>query len=214
LSPVVINLPRTVEYSKTENSEDVDVVRSGKNTVTVTDMDATATTVEYPKNENPETVDLSDTSAVVKKDDMNDNDTPSEDVKSQDSEDVNVDRSASNTDVSSTAIVNVVPMDPERAEKARDAASIGYMEGYKEGHKDGKHGHTYKDTARYYRGPDETTIMPSHKYKPFYEQGYKMGYEDGYNNTTKYGEVTDYGGGKKGYSVYSTTMDSLVGVSD
>ena len=107
-------------------------------------------------------------------------------------------------------------MDPEHSEKARDAVSVGYMEGYKRGHKDGQGGHKYNDTARMpYQGSTfEPSLIPSprHEYKPFYEQGYTRGYEDGYKNTTKYGTVSKTGA-QKGYSVYGSVMDALVGVS-
>ena len=209
-----------VEYPKTE-PEVVDVNRSD-NTVVTTDNTVVAnndikdtsvddTSVETIKNEKPEDVDVNRSdNTVIPTNDMNDNDTSMETMKKENLE--NVDTSLidnSSTVVTDTTVVKLNPIDPEHAEKARDAVSMGYMEGYRKGKKD--RGHKYNDTARmpYQTSPFEPSLIAGHKYKPFYEAGYKRGYEDGYNNTMKYGEVTE-NAGKKGYSVHASVMDSLV----
>ena len=101
---------------------------------------------------------------------------------------------------------------PLDADTAKSCVNIGFVEGYKRGQSAGKKKSKYdakswmpfRDTLLF-----ESPVIPSKKYQAFYDEGYTRGYEDGYNNTSKYGTVSEEGGQKK-YAVHQSVMDSLV----
>ncbi len=101
---------------------------------------------------------------------------------------------------------------PLDADTAKNCVSIGFVEGFKRGQSAGKKKSKYdskswmpfRDTLLF-----EPPVIPSSKYRSFYDEGYTRGYEDGYNNTSKYGTVTEEGGQKK-YAIHQTVMDALV----
>ena len=101
---------------------------------------------------------------------------------------------------------------PLDADAARSSVSVGYVEGYKRGQAAGKKKSKY-DAKSWMPYRDallfDAPIIPSNKYRPFYDEGYTRGYEDGYNNTTKYGSVSEEGGQKQ-YTVNQSVMDSIV----
>jgi hypothetical protein len=92
-------------------------------------------------------------------------------------------------------------------ETGRNTVNTGFMYGYKRGEKDRKHGHDFDSKVTVpYRDATQPSVIPSGRYKRYYEAGYTRGYEDGFNNTSKYGTVS-----KNGYSMHGSAVDAVMG---
>ena len=105
----------------------------------------------------------------------------------------------------------VVDGKPLDADTARNCLSIGYAEGFKRGLTAGKKKSKYdaKSWMPYRDVMFDAPVIPCNTYRPFYDEGYTRGYEDGYNNTTKYGKMTEVNGQTK-FAVHQEVMDAII----